>query len=359
MPINLTWADYVFAESSKASIELWQAAADTTAASGRALLVCGAGFDPRTLDVPRRVAEHLSDIDVLALELAPPGSHDTADAAAEQHQDELKNLFGRRLTLVPRVTATDPSSQSAKLTRGLVRDHGLLDYDTVLLDMSGLPSMVSFAILQLLLTQAQQQAQQFAGNLLAIASEDPFTDSRIFASELDEPETLAGFPGLDEAAGTTIWVPVLGRSSVDELRALSVFLNPGEVCAVVPFPAGNPRIGDDLLLEHRQLLFDELELEPRNVFYASESNPFDLYRQLVHLADRYRQALKPLGSTSVVVSEHTSKMLGLGVVLAAHEQKLTVAHARPMSYRLEGSRVDAERETNISTAWLLGSPYDT
>jgi hypothetical protein len=353
MSIDLNWADYVFAEDTKASAELWTAAG---AAGGRCVLVCGAGFDPRTLDVPQQVAQHVADVDVLALELAPPGSHDTADAAAEQHKKELEAVFGSRLRVVPRITASDPASQSAKLTRGLVRDHALLDYDTVLLDMSGLPSMVSFAILQLLLTQARRCEQSFTGNLLAIASEDPLTDSRIVASELDEPDTLAGFPGIDESAGTTIWVPVLGRSSVDELRSLSVFLHPGEVCAVVPFPATNPRIGDDLLLEHRQLLFEELELEPRNVFYASESNPFDLYRQLVHLADRYRKALKPLGSTAVVVSEHTSKMLGLGVALAAHERELTVAHARPMSYRLNATPVD-ERTTHISTAWLLGAPY--
>ncbi|PYY38033.1 hypothetical protein DEJ16_06905 [Curtobacterium sp. MCJR17_055] len=353
MAPDLRWLDYVFADSSDESVHFWRAAAE---AGGRTLLLCGAGFDPRTLDVPHRVAQSITDLDVLALELAPPGSHDTADQVAATHQDELRNLFSSQLRFVPRVTSSDPSSQSAKLTRALVRDYALLQYDTILLDMSGLPSMVSFAILQLLLTQAGQHINRFAGNLLAIASEDPVTDSRIIASELDEPEMLPGFAGADETAATTIWIPVLGRSSVDEVQALSTFLQPEEVCAVIPFPATDPRTGDDLLLEHRQLLFDELQLEQRNVFYASESNPFDLYRQLVNLADRYRQALRPLGSTAVVVSEHTSKMLGLGVVLAAHERGLSLAHARPMSYRLHEAP-PGRRTVNISTAWLLGAPY--
>jgi hypothetical protein len=45
------------------------------------------------------------------------------------------------------------------------------------------------------------------------------------------------------------------------------------------------------LMEHRQLLFDELGFEPRNVLYAAERHPFDLYRQLCDLSDRYVRAL--------------------------------------------------------------------
>lgn len=354
MTTELSWSDYVLAQNLTESAELWDAALTT---GSRAVLVCGAGFDPRTLDVPRALAARTSDIAVLALELGATGSHDDAVTAAAEHELALRDLFGDRLSLVVRPDVEDPSSQYVSLTRTLVSDHDLLGFDTVIVDLSGLPSMVSSSVLQLLLLQAGSTSERFSGNLLAVASEDPLTDSLIVASELDEPEILSGFGELDDRSKTKIWIPVLGRIALDELRLLSTFLDPNEVCAVVPFPSMDPRTGDDLLLEHRGILFEEFGLEPRNVFYASESNPFDLYRQLVQLADRYRRALRPLGEAAVIVSEHTSKMLGLGIALAAHESGLTIAYVRPNVFRYDGI-ADTERQPTISTAWLLGAAYE-
>jgi hypothetical protein len=123
-------------------------------------------------------------------------------------------------------------------------------------------------------------------------------------------------------------VPVLGEHQELYIRSIYEFLAPNEVCPVLPFPARNPRRGDDLLLELRRLIFDTIEVEPRNFMYADERNPFDLYRGLCRLSDRYTKALAPLGNVTVVTSVHGSKVLSVGALLAAYEKNLSVVSAR-------------------------------
>lgn len=355
---QLRWYDYVFADGTDKSERLW---AEACKSGGTTLLICGAGFDPRTLDTPRRIAEQgRRELNVLALKPGVSGEHDDAEAAARENELVLRALFGEQLTVLESPRVLDPNTVGTVLSRQLQAEHKVLDFDTVIVDMSGLPSSISFTVLQLLLQQSLPDVKddrRFAGNLLVTVSEDVSTDARIIASGLDAPGTLAGFERLPDVPKTCIWVPVLGAGAGEEMRALTTLLEPDEVCPVLPFPSRNPRRGDELILEHRALLIDELQFEPRNVLYASETNPFDLYRQLVRLADRYRTALDPLGGATIVVSEHTSKILSLGVLLAAHEADIVVGHVRPMAYRLDGSE-PADRKPWIYTAWLTGLPYE-
>ena len=36
-----------------------------------------------------------------------------------------------------------------------------------------------------------------------------------------------------------------------------------------------------MVSEHRELLFDQLRVEPYNIVYSTESNPFEVYRQVI------------------------------------------------------------------------------
>ena len=347
------WYDHVFADNAEHSAALWRAAGASNATS---VLICGAGFDPRTLDVPRLLAAGNGAVGrVLALVPAAEGEHPNAIAAAEDNIGLLRELFGNRLELVDAPAVTDPSTIGTVLARQLVGEFGLLRFQTVLLDMSGLPSSMSFTLLRLLFQQSEPGGQ-FSGDLLVAISEDASTDERIHATGLGDPSVLPGFARRPEVSRTCIWVPVVGHGADAELRALATFFEPDEVCPVIPFPSVSARRGDDLLLEHRRLFVDELQFEARNLLYASEVNPFDLYRQLTRLAVRYRRALGPLGGVTIVVSEHSSKLLSLGVVMAAHEADLVIGHVRPTAYRLD-PQPDAGRHPSIHTAWLTGQPY--
>jgi hypothetical protein len=357
------WDDYVLGSTTERSKSLWNAAAQ---ASMSTLLICGIGFDPRTMDVARQLNSSVGDrVKVLALEL-PGDPSSPIGALAAANRNELRVLFGERIQFLRPVEVQDASTAGPALTRRLVGEFALLNETHVVVDMSALPSSISFPLIRLLLTQSVAEVvPRFPGDLQVCVSESPSMDARIRPTGLEDPDTLAGFQRLPDNPQTKVWVPVIGEGRGEQLRAAREYLQPDEVCPVLPFPSVGARRSDDLLLEHRLLLFDELQLEPRNVLYASESNPFDLYRQLCDLADRYRRALEPLGGATVVASQHSSKLLSLGVLLAAHEVELVVVHVRPTGYALyeqNPRRLGPEDEIGVPqpvvhTAWLTGQPY--
>ncbi|MCU1376990.1 MAG: hypothetical protein JWO68_4276 [Actinomycetia bacterium] len=354
----LRWGDYVFAATTKSSIDLWE---EAHLSEAKTLLICGAGFDPRSLDVPEEVAsQDWPNLTVIALRPGVSGDHQQAEENAESNRARLHELFGAQLTVLEPPLVSDPQAAGTLLSRQLVQEFGVLEFQTIIVDMSGLPSSISFVFLHLLLTEAGPSPKgmtPFKGDLLVTVSEDAAKDARIFASGLGDANTMPGLPRMPSNARTKIWVPVLGEGAEEELRSLATFISPGEICPVLPFPSSDPRRADDLMLSYRTFLFEEMAFEPRNVLYASETNPFDLYRQLVHLAERYERALQPLGQTTIIASEHTSKLLSLGVLLASHEANISIAHVRPTSYRLaEGPTVRAR--PSIYTAWLAGRPYE-
>lgn len=156
---------------------------------------------------------------------------------------------------------------------------------------------------------------------------------------------------------TTIWVPVLGEGAVTRVRALYEELHPHEVCPVLPWPSKDPRRGDRLVLEYRQFLFEEVRMEPRNIIYAAERNPFDLYRTIGSLYNRYAYALSPLGSVAMVLSSHSSKLLSLGVMLAAYEHGLVVQQVGPGSYGLSSDWASWRDHDEVFDLWLTGEPY--
>jgi hypothetical protein len=235
------------------------------------------------------------------------------------------------------------------------------DKDFVVVDVSGLPSTVYFPVIGGLLRASDDQGLQ--RDLQVVVCENPKLDRIILEEGVASPRPIRGFGqrmGPDGLSGVTcVWVPVLGEHQEHHIRSIYDSLTPREVCPVLPFPAKNPRRGDDLLLELRSLIFDTIEVEPRNFIYADERNPFDLYRGLCRLSDRYTKALAPVGDVSVVTSVHGSKVLSVGALLAAYEKDLTVVSAGPTGYRIRPD-VDIDKVTpgdHLMCLWLDGEPY--
>ncbi len=182
--------------------------------------------------------------------------------------------------------------------------------------------------------------------------------------ELDEDViTLSGFSGRLDAESLrnpTIWLPLLGEAQ--ELRLSRIFdkVQPDEICPVVPFPSKNPRRGDRIIEGHQRILFDEFRVEPRNILYASEYNPFEAYRQVFSTIDRYREALVELEDCRVFVSPLSSKLLSIGALLACYDHKeqrsgrfhVGMPYVEAAAY---GPSVDAsEAEWEFSNMWLTG-----
>lgn len=358
---GLRWADYVLAYGDEIA-GLWQAR-DTGEAS--TLVILGAGFDPRALVGLRTLADAGADQRVtIAVVDMPVGRAEptTAELATSNAQAlaELADRRGYQIKRVPYPNSIDRRAAGQVISRS-IQAGGLVDpTGLVIVDVSGLPASLTFPIIGGML--AAVDGGMFRGDLQVLVCENPLMDRAIVEEGAADPGPVSGFNhGLTEAGRdiVRIWAPVLGERQSEQLEALYAYLEPNEITPVLPFPAANPRRADDLLIELRELLFGRMAVEPGNFIYAHETNPFDVYRALSRLSDRFHDALSPIGDSTVVTSVHGSKMLSIGVLLAAWERRLPVVAATPTDYMImEGTDlVEVASRNRLACLWLAGEPY--
>lgn len=354
----MRWSPYVLTSGEEPFLELW---ADL--AREPVLLVLAGGFDPR---VPRALSliANVAQVPVDVVRLNIDGG-EAADAGklemAHANQAAVEAIVaasGASLTEQPFPEVHARRSAGLNISRTFQEAGHLGSYQQIVVDISGLPRSVYFPVIRGLL---QASDGGWKGNVHVVACDSGDIDASIVEEGAENPSPLGGFAGptRDAQWAATVWLPVLGEGMSEQLASLLDAINPDEVIPVLPFPSTNPRRGDDLLLEHRELLLDRLAVEPRNYLYAAESNPFDLYRAVTDLTHRYQASLRPLGAAKFVLSTHSSKLLSIGVLLTAYEQGLQVMHVSPSRY---GTRAGVDLTALATHAkptdlWLTGDPY--
>jgi hypothetical protein len=360
---GLRWEDYVFASGAGAVSKLWSAALEL---ERRVTFVLGVGFDPRALVALQSLLTQAGNqvVRVVRLGLPPAEDDDLTRELTQANDRSLKELAQSgvvEIELIAYPERVESQAAGLRMSRQIQSNGVIGEKDLVVVDVSGLPSTVYFPVIGGLLKASDDQGLQ--RDLQVVVCENPELDRVILEEGVASPGPISGFrQGLnpDGPSGVTrVWVPVLGEHQERYIHSIFEYLNPHEVCPVLPFPARNPRRGDDLLLELRRLVFDTIEVEPRNFIYADERNPFDLYRGLCRLSDRYIKALVPVGNVTVVTSVHGSKVMSVGALLAAYEMNISVVSAGPTSYRIQPG-IDLHRVTAASDLiclWLDGEPY--
>lgn len=329
------------------------------------LFVCGSGFDPRAVAVLRRLRE-VTDrrVDGWMIELPEQATDLDVRPLAEANRAEVERLITEPGWQLRRQQLPDfnDSRSLGRLISHRFQESAVLDhYDEVLVEISAMPRSVFFPLIRGILERAHRLTgtpQHWPGDLHVAVCENPEVDGHVLEEGTTPMAPIGGFAGEPgEQPKTTIWVPVLGERASARVRALYDELEPDETCPVLPWPARDPRRGDRLLLDYRQLLFEDIRLEPRNVIHAAERNPFDLYRTLGALHERYLASLRPLGSVGMVLSSHSSKLLSVGVLLTAYEHNLVVQHVSPGRYGLHDGAHDLRDHDEIYDLWLTGEPY--
>ena len=243
-------------------------------------------------------------------------------------------------------------------------------YTDVVVDISALPRGLYMPLLAKLLALFDgEQKDGEHRNLHVIVSHSPATDDSIVEEGLEDSASyLFGFAAAALESDSTsaqpkIWIPVLGRRQKLQLEKIHSLVSPDEICPLLPSPSQDPRKGDALVIEYRDMLFDQLRVEPRNIIYAAEANPFEVYRQLMRSILHYQQALNPLGGCKVALSAMSSKLASIGVLLAAYELGrrdpkvvVGVAHVESQGYSVDNAAGPALAPT-LFTMWLSGECY--
>jgi hypothetical protein len=361
------WDDYVFAhdEGTDEPEDLWRGAQNSC--DGSSMYVLGVGFDPRALVGLQRflALQHPRPPIVGLVELPPPSpaSGLSARALAMDNRAAFEKLLGQTaLRTIPHTDVHARSNAGPRVARALTDPAFVEDVGHLIIDMSSLPTNLSFPLVAAALRSIDRQVAGFPCELQVVTCENPEVDAAIEELGISEADVVGGFRGkLDrdsDPTGTVIWAPVMGESSGPALQAIHDLLQPGDVCPVLPFPARNPRRGDDLVLNHQVVLLDAFRVNPGNLIYADERNPFDLYRTLGRLHQGVQHALRLLQPTTLVLSTHTSKLLSIGVLLAAYEHDLPLVAAPALDYELAQVDLTASSLSNqLACAWITGTPY--
>ena len=329
----------------------------------RTLFVMSAGFDPRCASgLARFIDATGSAPHVLAIDPQPASEAVTGELTTRRIANErtISQFAHRSYRHWDYPNVFGEASAGRQLARELTAPACMDAIDAVVFDLSAFPTTLAFPMLNALLRQTGTTG--FPSELLVLVTENPQLDGDIAEDGLGDAHKLAGFGHRGKRARSTsvrVWAPVLGRGAGAAMKKIADFLDPQEVCPVLPFPARDPRLADQLLLEHRDLIIDRFEVQPTSFIYAAETNPFDLYRTLVKFDIDYQAILEPIGGADVTLSSHGSKLLSIGALLAAYERGLQVLAVRATRRSLDPSywQPAARQSDRLGCVWLKGEPY--
>jgi len=340
------------------------------------LFVLGLGFDPRMCTGIKAIlnAGGSGKRECLLVEF-DEGAHSPSKKYKDRVNENrltleaLLNGKGRLQPVTIPMWSDDGRRIGARRASEIVDGDSMLSsYTDVIVDISALPRGIYFPLLAKLLYEIDNlQDCDRKVNLHVTVAEDVGTDKMIQEEGIDETATyLHGFSSALEREATAgipiVWIPVLGEGKEIQLVRIYDHVKPDEICPVLPSPSRNPRRGDDLLLEYQELLFDRLRVEPQNIIYSCEHNPFETYRQIYRTIQRYDSALQPLRGCKIVISAISSKLLSIGALLAAYEAKkadymVGIAHIESHGYVIKEDELPEGNE-ELFSLWLAGECYD-
>lgn len=341
----------------------------------RILFVLGLGFDPRMCFGLKMLIEaspgSIAECLLIEYEEGENSPSLKYSDRVQNNYDELVEIMGSvdliRRVKIPMWSADRRRRIGSRRAIDIITDVTIEKFSDIIIDISAMPRGIYFPVIAKVLYLFDNSALESKGkNLHVLVPEQITMDKNIQEDGIDDDATyMHGFASdlVQEATSSVpkIWIPVLGEGKEAQLMRLYDQVRPDEICPLLPSPSVNPRRSDDLVSEYRVFLFDQLGVEPPNFIYASEWNPFEVYRQIYRTVERYNVALKDLGRCKVVVSAVSSKLLSLGALLAAYEAKrkgymVGISHVETHGYKIQGNIEDCHPE--LFSLWIAGECYN-
>lgn len=332
--------------------------------------IIGVGFDPRSLTAIKTLAQ-LSPvpIDCIALILIPPSElsedYKKLELLTQENIDSLKKLENVKILAHQDISLKDEEGYLAGGRDATAHIHNLREqiapHRDVLVDISGLPRTIFFPLVSFLCEEAKNKNVK---NLHVVVTEDSALDSQIRSGEFGNPDYLYTFrPRNVDGDSKFIWLPVLSSSESERFEKIhnQIEKDCAEICPILPFPAKDLRKTDSILMQMHSMLFDRMYVSKNNLILCDEGTPFDIYRKIINLDDYYRETLSKLPELSnitTIVSPLASKMLSLGMLLAAIERGLAVSYAEAGSYQFDGTSLSVSDNVLPVEIWLTGEPYE-
>lgn len=377
----LRWKDY-FMKSNGEFHDFWtryQKDADRDI-----LFIMGLGFDPRTrLGIESVFTSKTSrkrDTVLLRYYKNKEEINEPPYPKVKEHLDKLTE-FLNKFDFPPAIEknillrSEDDKSIASVNATFIIPDFSVFDnYTDIVIDISAMPRGVFIPLINkcLDLVDLYNADNDDKKNLHVIVAENSMLDSLIEDKGTDEGASyIHGFRIKD--LDTTneqkqVWIPILGENQTTQFDKIQLELKPVEVCPVLPFPCENLKRGDNLIIEYQDKLLNDNNVELKNIVYADESNPFQVYRLLNQTIQRYRDSFELLTGCKIIVSALSSKLLTMGAFMAVYEKRregcnIGIMHVESLGHDLnpifEEKKIEIAKHNKLFEIWLAGTPYFT
>lgn len=354
----------------------------------RILYITGIGFDTRAIRGPQlllsvtgRLGISPTDIDAWLVAFGDYALPAELVQLTSTNEATLNTIFKGANIATKKIQSrdTDGILRTSYYADTLLDEAGSLNtFTDIILDVSSLPRVVYLTMLVGLLGRLIKEKSKgptslgIKTNFHVLVAEDPRLDSIILSEEIDsDVKTIKGFSGglgTEHGRGLpVVWLPLLGEGREDQLQKVRTLLQEDlDICPVVPHPTRDPRRGDNILIEYRERLFSEYGVEPANIVYVDEGNPFEVYRQLHSVMTMFSESLDELGGCRLLVTPLSSKLITIGAGLACfdlHDSRpeskrlIGIPYAEPRRYRLKDGGVIQADNAVLTTLLLTGEAY--
>jgi len=378
----MRWNDYILTQGTEKCKLFWQEYLTST--DRDILYILGVGFDPRTMNgistIYNSGGDGKRDAMLLRYYQSEEEKSKPSDKRVQKHEDQVKELIeqknGRHAITPLIVRSTEDRSIASIKAYEIISDiNAINSYSDIIVDVSAMPRAIFMPLLNklLILIDSFNDKNLSRINLHVVVSENFKLDSKI---EDDGKEQSAEFIhglGVQNTANTQdykeVWVAVLGEKQMDQFTKIKSSINPVSTCIVLPFPSNNLRRGDDLMVYYKDGLLNDDDFDVKNIIYADEQNPFQVYRLLKKTIDRYVESFQLLGGCKIIISALSSKLLTIGAFLAVFEAKVLedskklrvgIKHVESISHKFDEDSAAQEGVLDLNELfhlWIAGDPF--
>lgn len=372
---DFRWGDY-FIKRGEDFLKFWK---DYLNKSKRdVLFIIGNGFDPRMCigidSIIKQGGNGKRDCMLLNFDEGESSPSKQYKQEINANLANLKNIIINKGVIIDskiQMFSEDGRRIGSNKAPSVIKKDKIKDYSDIIVDISAIPQALYFPIIGKLLSMYDND-KNF--NLHIVVVENPSFDSGIKPIGIDEEaKYIHGFGKVDLVSTDTIpsiWMPILGERRYVQLERIRTLISPHDTHPILPFPSKNPRRGDELVIEYNELIFDGLD--PRNIIYVAEQNPFEVYRKIARTVFQYNKVLSPLNPTlpdnskcKIILSALSSKLLSMGALLAAYDLsnkdfEMGIAHVEAQGYEMINEpNCNYFKENNeLFTLWIAGECYN-
>jgi hypothetical protein len=324
----------------------------------RAVVIAGAGFDPRSTHATELLAAVLKErIRGIFLREDRSGVQNPLSDMGDANAQRLTELVPQsRIARFP-VFAMDNATVGGRRTVEALKSETWTDVTDIVIDMTALSLGVAFPLVKLMLGHARKHRR----NLHVVVTDDPSIDDEIEGISSEKAETLFSFKGElglhDSSDVTILWLPQLtGRRKKALGRVYAALTEDQEVdvCPLLPFPARDPRRGDALIEVFQEEFESIWRVDARDLIYVDERKPVDLYRSVLDIDDARQRVFRELGRALTVLSPFGGKVQSLGALMAALERDFPVMYVETLAYT---STPSVAKRVDLVHVWLHGEAY--